>query len=33
MVRTGVAFAEVSMDEGMVGCLIVEPEEEELLGL
>jgi hypothetical protein len=33
MVRAGVVFAEPSMDEGVVGGLIVDPEEEELLQL
>jgi hypothetical protein len=33
VVRAGVVLAEPSMDEGVVGRLVVDPQEEELLGL
>jgi hypothetical protein len=33
VVQTGVVLAEVGMDKGVVGWLVIEPEKEELSGL
>jgi hypothetical protein len=33
MVGAGIVFAEPSVDEGVVGWLVVDPQEEELLWL
>jgi hypothetical protein len=33
VIGTGIVLAEPSVDEGMVGRLIVDPQEEELLRL
>jgi hypothetical protein len=33
MIGTGVVFAKPSVDEGVVGRLVVDPQEEELLRL
>jgi hypothetical protein len=33
VIGAGIVFAEPSVDEGMVGRLVIDPQEEELLGL